>query len=183
MFGAKKDKEEHKIKIKFEKKDKVEKESLPFIMFLKKFCETFGLSTEDLNTKKAEDPKYNYFTNSKYDFCFYYIDTDGDRVFIHTNEDFYTFYINKDCYEEKSKIRHLFFTKNEDDNNINKVYDDIIENKKFKNISITVYINEDIEEEKKEEIKEENNHIENNHHEDDDKNSNGDVNCPCCNCC
>lgn len=186
MFGAKKDKEEHKIKIKFEKKDKVGKESLPFIMFLKKFCETFGLSTEDLNTKEAEDPKYNYFTNSKYDFCFYYIDTDGDRVFIHTNEDFYTFYINKDCYEEKSKIRHLFFTKNEDDNNINKVYDDIIENKKFKNISITVYINEDIEEEKKmKKKKEENNHIENNLNVEGDKENNGEVNnnCPCCNCC
>ena len=195
MFGAKKDKEEHKIKIKFEKKDKVEKGSLPFIMFLKKFCETFGLSTEDLNTKEAEDPKYNYFTNSKYDFCFYYIDTDGDRVFIHTNEDFYTFYINKDCYEEKSKIRHLFFTKNEDDNNINKVYDEIIKNKNFKNISITVYIKEDLkanneeEEKKMKKKKEENNHIEKNHIDnifdvvDDDKNKNGDVNCPCCNCC
>ena len=55
MFGAKKDKEEHKIKIKFEKKDKGEKETLPIIIFLKKFCETFDLSIDDLITKKSED--------------------------------------------------------------------------------------------------------------------------------
>ena len=179
MFGAKKDKEEYKIEIKFEKKDKVEKEPLPFIMFLKKFCETFGLSTEDLNTKEAEDQKYNYFTNSKYDFYFCYIDGDDDKIIVSTDEDFKIFYTNKDCYEEKSKIRHLFFSKNEDNNKI-KVYDEIIKNKNFKNISITVYINEDIEEEKKEE------NIENkankaNNEEEKKKKKNND--CPCCNCC
>lgn len=210
MFGVEEDKGKHKIEIKFEKKnkvekkDKVEKEPLPFIMFLKKFCETFGLSTEDLNTKEAEDPKYNYFINSKYDFCFYYKDLDKDKITVSTDYDFGIFYNYSDFYENVSTTRHLFFEKKENneekDNNITKVYDNIIKNEKFKNISITVYINEDLkvnnEEEKKKEIKEENKanneennvhykHIENNLNLEGDKKNNGDVNNDChyCNCC
>ena len=191
MFGAEEDKEEYKIKIKFEKKDKVEKE--PFTMFLENFCQTFGLNVEYLNTKEAEKTKYDYFENSKYDFCFYYRDREGDKVFVATDENFGIFYNNPDSYENVSKFRHLFFKKKEDNNNI-KAYDKIINNENFKNIFITVYIdkdiNEDIEEEKKEEPEEkkkENNHIENNFNGKGDKKDNGNVNknndCSCYKCC
>ena len=182
MFGAKKDKEEYKIEIKFEKKDKVEKEPLPFIMFLKKFCETFCLSTEDLNTKESENPKYDYFTTSKYDFYFYYRDSDDeDKVIVSTADDFLIFYKNPDCYENVSTTRHLFLEKNEKEgDDIIKAYNEIINKENFKNISITVYINEDIEEEKKEE------NIENkankaNNEEEKKKKKNND--CPYCNGC
>ena len=196
MFGAEEDKEEHKIKIKFEKRDKVEKE--PFKMFLENFCKTFDLNINDLN---VED-----FKNSKYDFDFYYKDLDKDKIFVSTDYDFGIFYNCSDFYENVSTTRHLFFEKKENneekDNNITKVYDNIIENEKFKNISITVYINKDLkannEEEKKmkkkkkkilKQILEKNNHIEKNLDWNGDKNNNGDVNknknndCPCCNCC
>ena len=124
---------------------------------------------------------------SEYDFCFYYRDGDNDEVTVSNNSDFEFFYNDKDL---KSTTRHLFFTKNEDNNKI-KVYDEIIKNKNFKNISITVYIKEDLkanneeEEKKMKKKKEENNHIENNLNLEGDKKNNGEVNndCPCCNCC
>jgi len=179
MFGAEEKKEEYKIKIKFEKKDKVEKE--PFTMFWENFCKTLKI---DFN---IED-----FENSKYDFKFYYKDNDDDKIIVSTDADFEIFYIQDDLNEKKSTIRYLFFIKNEDNNKI-KVYDDIIKNEKFKNISITVYIKEDLkanneekkeEKEKKENI-EKNNNIEKNLDVKGDKKNNGDVNndCPCCNCC
>ena len=186
MFGAEEKKEEYKIKIKFEKKDKVEKE--PFTMFWENFCKTLKI---DFN---IED-----FENSKYDFDFYYKDKWGDWVPVLENydfkifyEDFEIFYEDEYLNEKKSTIRYLFFIKNEDNNKI-KVYDDIIKNEKFKNISITVYIKEDLkanneekkeEKEKKENI-EKNNNIEKNLDVKGDKKNNGDVNndCPCCNCC
>ena len=135
MFGAEEDIEEHKIKIKFEKRDKVEKE--PFIMFLENFCQIFGLNIENLK-------------DLKYDFKFCYIDSDEDCIIVQNNEDFDIFYISGDLDEKKSTTRYLFLGKDEKEgNDIIKVYDDIIKNENFKNISITVYINEDIEEEKK----------------------------------
>ena len=179
MFGAEEKKEEYKIKIKFEKKDKVEKK--PFTMFLENFCQTFGLNIED-------------FKNSKYDFKFCYIDNDDDKIIVSTYEDFEIFYEDEYLNEKKSTIRYLFLEKDEKKgNNIIKVYDDIINNKNFKNISITVYIKEDLkanneekkeEKEKKENI-EKNNNIEKNLDVKGDKKNNGDVNndCPCCNCC
>lgn len=181
MFGAEEKKEEYKIKIKFEKKDEVEKK--PFTMFLENFCQTFGLNIENLN---KED-----FRKSKYDFEFYYKDNDDDKIIVSTDEDFKIFYTNGDSYEKKSKIRHLFFERKEnneeEDNNITKVYDNIINNKNFKDISITVYINEDLKANNEEEKKEEN--IENkankankaNNEEEKKKKKNND--CPCCNCC
>ena len=179
MFGAEEKKEEYKIEIKFEKKDKVEKK--PFTMFLENFCQTFGLNIED-------------FKNSKYDFKFCYIDNDDDKIIVSTYEDFEIFYEDEYLNEKKSTIRYLFLEKDEKKgNNIIKVYDDIINNKNFKNISITVYIKEDLkanneekkeEKEKKENI-EKNNNIEKNLDVKGDKKNNGDVNndCPCCNCC
>ena len=180
MFGAEEKKEEYKIKIKFEKKDEVEKK--PFTMFLENFCQTFGLNIENLN---KED-----FRKSKYDFEFYYKDNDDDKIIVSTDEDFEIFYTQDGFYE----IGYLFLEKDEKKgNNIIKVYDDIINNKNFKNISITVYIKEDLkanneekkeEKEKKENI-EKNNNIEKNLDVKGDKKNNGDVNndCPCCNCC
>ena len=181
MFGAEEKKEEYKIKIKFKKKDEVEKK--PFTMFLENFCKTFELNIED-------------FENSKYDFDFYYKDNDDDKIIVSTDADFEIFYIQDGFYE----IGYLFLEKDEKkDNNKIKVYDDIIKNEKFKNISITVYIKEDLkanneekkeEKEKKENI-EKNNNIEKNLDWNGDKNNNGDVNknknknndCPYCNCC
>ena len=189
MFGAEEKKEEYKIKIKFEKKDKVEKE--PFTIFLENFCQTFNLDIKKLNINNLQE--------SEYDFCFYYIDKNVDPVIISSKEDFKIFYEDFEIFyddeylnEKKSTIRYLFFIKNEDNNKI-KVYDDIIKNEKFKNISITVYIKEDLkanneekkeEKEKKENI-EKNNNIEKNLDVKGDKKNNGDVNndCPCCNCC
>ena len=100
--------------------------------------------------------------------------------------------------EEIGMVCELKENNEEKDNNITKVYDNIIENEKFKNISITVYINKDLkannEEEKKmkkkkkkilKQILEKNNHIEKNLDWNGDKKNNGEVNndCPCCNCC
>ena len=184
MFGAEEKKEEYKIKIKFEKKDKVEKK--PFTMFLENFCQTFGLNIEKFN---KED-----FRKSKYDFGFYYKDNDDDKIIVSTDADFEIFYIQDDLYEKKSKIGYLFLKKDEKEgNDIIKAYDEIINNEKFKNISITVYINKDLkanneEEKKNEEKKEEdikvnigkNNHIEKKLNGNGDKKNND---CHYCNCC
>ena len=182
MFGAEEDKEEHKIEIKFEKKDEVEKK--PFAMFLENFCQTFGLKIENLN---KED-----FRKSKYDFGFYYKDEDDDKIIVSTDQDFEIFY-TQDGFSE---IEYLFLEKDKKEgNDIIKVYDDIINNKNFKNISITVSIkedlkanNEEIKKEEEEDIKVnigKNNHIEKNLDVKGDKKNNEDVNndCSCCNCC
>ena len=116
MFGAEEKKEEYKIKIKFEKKDKVEKK--PFTMFLENFCQTFGLNIEKFN---KED-----FRKSKYDFGFYYKDNDDDKIIVSTDADFEIFYIQDDLYEKKSKIGYLFLKKDEKEgNDIIKAYDEI----------------------------------------------------------
>ena len=201
MFGAEEEKKKHKIEIKFEKKDTSEKK--PFTIFLENFCQTFDLNIDNIN---KED-----FRESKYDFNFYYRDSDDeDKVIVSTADDFLIFYKNPDCYENVSTTRHLFLEKNEKEgDDIIKAYNEIINKENFKNISITVYINEDLkvnnEEEKKEENIEANNkenkeanneennvpynHIEKKLNGNGDKNNNEDVNknknndCPYCNCC
>ena len=174
MFGAEEKKEEHKIKIKFEKKDEVEKE--PFAMFLENFCQILGLNIGNID---KED-----FRKSKYDFKFYYKDSDEDHTMVYENKDFDIFYINGNLYEEESKIGYLFLEKDEKEgNNIIKAYDEIINKEEFKNILITVYIKEK-KKKKKEEKKEENNvnykYMENDLDGNVDKKNND---CPCCNWC
>ena len=178
MFGAEEDKKKHKIEIKFEKKDTLEKKS--FTIFLENFCQTFALNIDNIN---KED-----FRKSKYDFRFYYRDSEGeDKVIISTADDFLIFYTNPDCYENVSTTRHLFFEKKnneEEGNEIVRAYDDIINKENFKNISITVYINEDLKVNNEEEKKEENNvnykYMENDLDGNGDKKNND---CPCCNWC
>lgn len=148
-------------------------------MFFENFCKTLNLKVN-----------IGDFQNSKYDFDFYYKDKCGDWIPVLENydfkifyEDFEIFYEDEYLNEKKSTIRYLFFIKNEDNNKI-KVYDDIIKNEKFKNISITVYINEDLKANNEEEKKEENNvnykYMENDLDGNGDKKNND---CPCCNCC
>lgn len=147
-------------------------------MFLEKFCQTFNLDIKKLNI--------NNLQGSKYDFCFYYIDNDGDKVIVANNGDFNIFYEDVYSNKEKSTTKHLFFKKKEDNNKI-KAYDNIIKNENFKNISITVYINEDFKANNEEEKKEENNHIENNLNGKGDKkdnvNKNKNNDCSCYKCC
>ena len=190
MFGVEEDKKKHKaeedkknpkIEIKFERKDGIEKK--PFIMFLENFCQIFDLKMENIDIKD--------FRKSKYDFRFYYRDTGGeDKVLISTVDDFGIFYNYPDSYEDVSTTRHLFFEKKnneEEGNEIVRAYDDIINKENFKNISITVYINEDLKVNNEEEKKEENNvnykYMENDLDGNGDKKNNDCPCCPCCNCC
>ena len=175
MFGAEEKKEEYKIEIKFEKKDEVGEK--PFAMFLENFCQILGL---DIGNIDKED-----FRKSKYDFSFYYKDSDGDPILVYENEDFDFFYTSGNLYEEKSQIGYLFLEKNEKEgDDIIKAYNEIINKENFKNISITVYINEDLKINNEEEKKEENNvnykYMENDLDGNGDKKNND---CPCCNWC
>jgi hypothetical protein len=52
-------------------------------MFWGNFCQTFSFNIEDLNIKDSEI--------SKYDFIFYYRDSDTDRIIVQTDEDFEIF--------------------------------------------------------------------------------------------